>query len=201
MHKTLRQIIIQLKDVAKKKWMIYFVTALVNRIYYYEKYIASNEDVGIREYGKLFSIAPALYYEGLKYNENKDEVANAVIQILKTVTLYKYSKVYPKGIDLQTFVQCHKQQNESGFLVYNKWEDVVDTDDIHQLRIKDCYFYKMFQLYGIPKMTLAFCEADETYFSSFSNRINFNRAATDSDTIARGGEDCLFHFKKIDKTI
>ena len=132
---------------------------------YYKNSFSPSDEAGLRKYGKLFSLAPSLYFEGLKYNSDKQVVLDAVINILKEITLWKYSKVYFTGSDLQTFAPLHKEQNEKGFLIYNKWEDTEDSSNVHRLKIKNCYFYNTFRKYGVPVLSLAFCMADEVKYS------------------------------------
>lgn len=189
-------IIRKLEEITSGHWLKLFVISLIKKNSYYKASFTPSDEEALRTYGKLFSFAPALYFEGLKYNSNEQEVLSAVIQILKAITLWKYRNVYPKGIDLKTFAGIHKKQNEAGFLKYNKWEESEDTSSSHSLKIKNCYFYNAFKRYGVPGLTLAFCEADEEYFSTFSRKISFNRGERDESTIARGGDYCMFNFNR-----
>lgn len=195
MIRLIRLCVQQLKTISTKHWLGLLLVSYVNKGKYYKNSFSLSDEDGLREYGKLFSLAPSLYFEGLKYNSDKQVVLGAVINILKEITLWKYSKVYPPGSDLQTFVSLHKAQNEKGFLVYNKWEDTEDSLNVHRLKIKNCYFYNTFKRYGVPDLTLAFCMADEEYFSTFSDHITFHREQKEKNTIARGGDYCLFHFE------
>lgn len=124
-------------------------------------------------------------------------MTNAVIELLKTITLWKYAKVYPTDVDLKTFVGLHRLQNQKGFLKYNKWEENKETPTVHQLKIRNCYFYNTFKRYGVPELTLAFCLADEEHFSTFSKHISFAREPGRKNTIARGADYCLFNFTQL----
>lgn len=119
------------------------------------------------------------------------EVANAVQR-----SWYIPEQGVPRTF--QAFHHEHEHQMKNGLIRHNEHDEPVQDSDSYSFHITKCMFYETFKDMGVPWLTETFCKSDEIVFNEYSETMKFHRGESDKNTIARGGDKCVFIFENRD---
>ena len=86
----------------------------------------------------------------------------------------------------------------AGFIRHNDNSRIRTDAGAYRFGIVRCRFHEAFRDMGAPGLTEAFCRSDEVVFNEvLPTQMRFHRGADARNTIARGGDTCVFVFERM----
>jgi hypothetical protein len=162
---------------------------------YLARYADSDDDQGLREYKRKLVWFAMIYHE-LRPRLGDREALLVALDVTRSVAVRVQQSLYhaPGDPSLNGLIVLHRRLRGKGLYRHIEYADVKVERNRYEYRVTRCRFHEAFTAMGVPELTHAFCESDETVFNGYARGLRFHRAGR--GTIARGAEDCTFRFEQ-----
>ena len=162
---------------------------------YLARYADPEDDEGLREYKRKLVWFVMIYHE-LRPRLGDHEALRVALEVTRSVAVLVQRSLYraPGNPSLSGLIVLHGRLRGKGLFRHIEYADVKVDHNRYEYRVTRCRFHEAFTAMGVPELTQAFCESDEIVFDGYARGLRFHRAGR--GTIARGAEDCTFHFEQ-----
>jgi len=159
------------------------------------------DDGGMQEVKRTFLLVGVLYNELCLAVGESTAFATThafLFDLACAVQRQAYLPPLPQARSWERFHEEHAAQFKEGFIRNNENDGIVSSEREVRLHIVRCRFYEAFRDMGNAALTEAFCRSDEVVFNEYSAGMRFHRGLEAPNTIARGGQRCVFVYERLE---